>query len=118
MAFLCGEYKTIIYRGKGLSDCLLREVNKLSYTLNLSAYCASIEGAIVIIEESQLCFALKRFKFHIQKTDTKKPLIEWLHCLYGAGTKSRTRDLLELSRVSQLRFVLNTSNFRYKKATH
>ena len=46
MAFLCGEYKTIIYRGKGLSDCLLREVNKLSYTLNLSVYCASIEGAI------------------------------------------------------------------------
>ena len=68
MAFLCGEYKTIIYRGKGLSDCLLREVNKLSYTLNLNAYCASIEGAIVIIEESQLCFALKRFKFQIQKS--------------------------------------------------
>ncbi len=47
----------------------------------------------------------------IQTTDTKKPLSEWLHCLYGAGIKSRTRDLLALSRVSQLRFTIDEGDF-------
>ena len=57
----------------------------------------------------------------IQTTDTKKPLSEWLHCLYGAGIKSRTRDLLALSRVSQLRFTIDDgcfyANDTYNKAT-
>ncbi len=57
----------------------------------------------------------------MQTTDTIKPLSEWLYCLYGAGTKSRTLDLLALSRVSQLRFTIDDgcfyANDRYKKAT-
>jgi len=63
----------------------------------------SNSGPTGIIESKSvaLCFEL------IQISDTKKPLIEWLRCLYAAGTKSRTRDLLELSRVSQLHFALN-----------
>ena len=36
---------------------------------------------------------------HTSNFRYKKPLIEWLRCLYGAGTKSRTRDLLITSQL-------------------
>ncbi|AVV85859.1 hypothetical protein SPWS13_4181 [Shewanella putrefaciens] len=48
----------------------------------------------------------------MQMTDTKKPLSEWLHCLYGAGTKSRTRDLLI---TSQLLYQLSYAGVKHYK---
>ncbi len=45
------------------------------------------------LEERELC--VSRGKMKVQKSHS----IEWLFCFYGAGTKSRTRDLLITSQL-------------------
>ncbi|WP_259540878.1 hypothetical protein [Shewanella baltica] len=82
-----------------LSATMILNWHELNDQKSISKPTGIIESKSVAVTKG---FAVAQI---IQISNTKKALIEWLGCLYGAGTKSRTRDLLILSRVSQLRLT-------------